>query len=76
MTSGSLSVAPSIMTTTEKNSTNDDANLLDPATGLTPADLRRAALTVCGYATDADDARTLLEALGLTEGLRTTALAS
>ena len=37
----------------------------DPATGLTPADLRRAALAVCGYATDAEDARELLTALGL-----------
>ena len=27
--------------------------IADPATGLTPADLRRAALAVCGYATDA-----------------------
>ena len=42
----------------------------DPATGLTPADLRRAALRVCGYATDSDDARELLEALGLLDDLR------
>jgi hypothetical protein len=41
----------------------------DPATGLTPADLRRAALAVCGYATDADDARELLAALGLLDEL-------
>jgi hypothetical protein len=49
---------------------------MDLATGLTPDDLRRAALTVCGYATDADDARSLLEALGLVEDLRADALAS
>lgn len=48
----------------------------DPATGLTRDDLRRAALTVCGYATDAQDARALLEALGLVEDLRKGALAS
>ncbi len=42
----------------------------DPATGLTREDLRRAALTVCSYATDVDDARTLLEALGLDQDLR------
>jgi hypothetical protein len=41
----------------------------DPATGLTPADLRRAALAVCGYATDAADARDLLSALGLLDEL-------
>jgi hypothetical protein len=56
---------------------SDDVNdILDPATGLSPADLRRAALTVCGYATDTDDARDLLEALGLVEDLRSAALAS
>ena len=38
--------------------------IADPATGLTPADLRRAALAVCGYATDVEDARELLTALG------------
>jgi hypothetical protein len=54
--------------------TNDDT--LDLATGLSRNDLRRAALTVCGYATDAEDARTLLEALGLVEDLRQDALAS
>lgn len=48
----------------------------DLATGLTRDDLRRAALTVCGYSTDVEDARYLLEALGLVEGLRTDALAS
>ena len=48
-----------------------DASLVaDPATGLTPADLRRAALSVCGYATDSTDARDLLEALGLLDHLR------
>ena len=41
----------------------------DPATGLTPADLRRAALAVCSYATDAEDARELLTALGLIDEL-------
>lgn len=30
---------------------------------------RRAALTVCHYATDADEARSLLAALGLTNAL-------
>lgn len=54
--------------------TENDA--LDPATGLSRDDLRRAALTVCSYATDVDDARDLLEALGLAEDLRGQALAS
>ena len=48
----------------------------DAATGLTPDDLRAAAITVCSYATDVDDARELLEALGLVEDLRSGALAS
>lgn len=48
----------------------------DPATGLTREDLRRAALTVCGYATDVDDAREMLEALGLVDDLRSGAIAS
>ena len=43
--------------------------VVDPATGLTPADLRHAALAVCGYATDAEDARELLTALGLLDEL-------
>ncbi len=43
--------------------------IADPATGLTPADLRHAALAVCGYATDAADARELLTALGLIDEL-------
>ena len=43
--------------------------IADPVTGLTPADLRRAALAVCGYATDAEDARELLTALGLIDEL-------
>ena len=49
-------------------------SLADPATGLTAADLRRAALAVCGYATDTEDARELLSALGLLDelGERTT----
>ena len=51
-------------------------NTTDLATGLTRDDLRRAALTVCGYATDAADARDLLEALGLAQDLRQDALAS
>ena len=54
--------------------TENDA--LDPATGLSRDDLRRAALTVCSYATDVEDARALLEALGLAEDLRGEALAS
>ena len=53
-----------------------DATVTDPATGLTPADLRRAALTVCSYATDAEEARTMLAALGLLEVLQDEALAS
>jgi hypothetical protein len=48
----------------------DETLTLDPATGLTGGDLRRAALTVCRFATDVDDARDLLEALGLTDDLR------
>ncbi len=54
----------------------DENDTMDLATGLTRDDLRRAALTVCGYATDAQDARYLLEALGLVEDLRSGALAS
>ena len=46
------------------------ALVADPATGLTPTDLRRAALSVCSYSTDAEDARELLEALGLLDDLR------
>ena len=46
------------------------ALVADPATGLTPTDLRRAALSVCSYATDAEDARALLETLGLLDDLR------
>ena len=53
----------------------DDKDTLDPATGMSHNDLRRAALTVCTYATDPDDARELLEALGLVEGLRAGAVA-
>ena len=55
---------------------DDVQDTFDPATGLTGEDLRRAALTVCTYATDADDARELLEALGLVADLRAGALAS
>lgn len=55
--------------------TADPTTVVDPATGLTPADLRRAALTVCRYADDADEARTMLEALGLLDVLRDEALA-
>lgn len=55
---------------------HDGTDTLDPATGLTRADLRAAALTACNYATDAEDARSLLEALGLLEDLRPDALAS
>ena len=46
------------------------ALVADPATGLTPTDLRRAALSVCAYATDAEDAAGLLDALGLLDDLR------
>lgn len=53
-----------------------DPLALDPATGLTPADLRRAALTVASYATDAAEAREMLEALGLLDQIRDEALAS
>jgi hypothetical protein len=56
--------------------TENQDDTFDPATGLTREDLRNAALTVCSYATDADDARYLLEALGLVEDLRSDALAS
>ena len=49
------------------------ANTPDPATGLTPADLRRAAPSVCSYAGDAAEARELLEALGLLDALQETA---
>lgn len=48
----------------------------DPATGLTPADLRRAAVTVCSHASGVDDARELLESLGLLEDLRSHAVAN
>lgn len=54
----------------------DDTNDIDLATGLTRNDLRNAALTVCRYSSDAEDARYLLEALGLYEDLRSDALAS
>ena len=53
-----------------------DNDALDPATGMSHNDLRRAALTVCSYATDTDDARELLEALGLLDDLRQGAIAS
>jgi hypothetical protein len=56
--------------------TDDTDDTLDLATGLSRNDLRRAALTVCGYAMDAQDARALLEALGLVEDLRQEVLAS
>jgi hypothetical protein len=55
---------------------SDATTVLDPATGLSPQDLRQAALTVCSYATDAAEARDLLEALGLFEVLQDSALAS
>ena len=55
---------------------HDTAVSTDPATGLTQADLHRAALTVCRYATDAEEARELLAALGLLDGLKEQALAS
>lgn len=51
-------------------------DIQDLSTGLSRNDLRRAALTVCGFATDTEDARELLESLGLVEGLRQDVLAS
>ncbi|MCW2777531.1 MAG: hypothetical protein JWN17_1256 [Frankiales bacterium] len=42
----------------------------DPATGITPAGRRRAALSVCAYAGDVEVARELLDALGLLEELQ------
>lgn len=51
-------------------------NTPDAATGLTPDDLRRAALNVCRYSESVDDARELLESLGLVEDLRSHAVAS
>lgn len=42
----------------------------DRGTGLTAADRRHAALAICQSANDADDARVLLEALGLLDELR------
>ena len=42
----------------------------DPGTGLTPADRRRAALNVCRYALDVEEAREMLDALGLLDELR------
>lgn len=48
---------------------DDDTDL---ATGLTGRDLRRAALAVCAASTDVDDARDLLDALGLRDQLRGT----
>ncbi|HWH27647.1 MAG TPA: hypothetical protein VNU26_01580 [Mycobacteriales bacterium] len=50
--------------------------MTDVASGLSTDELRRAALTVCGYATDAEEARSLLEALGLLDVVRETSLAS
>lgn len=47
----------------------------DPGTGLTPADRRRAALAACAFATDAAEARELLDALGLLEELQGARLA-
>lgn len=45
-------------------------NDLDPATGLSAADRRRAAIAVCAAADDVDQARDLLAALGLLDDLR------
>ncbi len=53
----------------------DETMTLDPATGFSHEDLRRAALVVCGHAADAQDARELLDALGLSEDLRPQRLA-
>lgn len=60
----------------EELMTSTTENVTDPATGLTAAELHRAALTVCGYADDAAEARQLLEALGLLDALEETRLAS
>ena len=62
---------------TQENAMADDTgNDIDLATGLTRNDLRNAALTVCRYSADAEDARYLLEALGLIEDLRAESVAS
>jgi len=61
---------------TETTMTDDQNDVQDLATGLSRNNLRRAALTVCGHATDIEDARSLLEALGLVEDLRQESLAS
>lgn len=56
---------------------SDDADdTLDLSTGLSRNDLRRAALVVCGYSTDVDDARSLLESLGLEQSLREESVSS
>lgn len=54
---------------------NQDLDL-DLATGLTADDRRRAALVVCDYAGDAQEAREMLDALGLLDDLREQRLAS
>lgn len=54
----------------------DADDTLDLSTGLSRNDLRRAALVVCGYSTDVDDARSLLEALGLEQSLRDEAVSN
>lgn len=47
-------------------SEKSDVSLVDPSDAeLTPEDIRRAQLVACGQATDVDDARQLLDALGL-----------
>lgn len=70
-------VVQGVTTTPAKSTETTYANTPDPATGLTPADLRRAALSVCAYVEDAAEARELLDALGLLDELRgATSLAS
>jgi hypothetical protein len=76
MTGTWSAVVDSAITKTGRDDMTTEPTAQDPATGLTREDLRRAALTVCGYATDVDDAREMLEALGLLDDLRSDAIAS
>jgi hypothetical protein len=48
-----------------------DLMTTDPATGLTGQDRRRAAVVACGYVETVEEAREVLEALGLLEDLQT-----
>ena len=76
MTRACSGVATGVPEMTETTMTDDQNDVQDLATGLSRNNLRRAALTVCGHATDIEDARSLLEALGLVEDLRQESLAS